>query len=63
MWVARNKDGTLMFFSKKPNRAGDQWIVDDNVYGFSCKLDSSLFLDLIWENEPIEVTLLPTISK
>lgn len=59
MWVARNKDGTLNFFSKVPDRLGVSWCVGDNVSTYHCKLDSTLFPELTWNNEPIEIELVP----
>ena len=58
MWVARDKDLCLHFFSMKPNRLGNNWCVGDNVSGYSSKLDTSLFPDLKWEDEPREVELI-----
>ena len=57
MWVARDKDGTLKCFSKRPNRLGVSWCVDDNVCGYSMLIDSNLFHDLKWKDEPLEVCL------
>ena len=59
MWVARDKDLCLHFFSMKPNRLGNNWCVGDNVSGYSSKLDISLFPNLKWEDEPREVELVP----
>lgn len=57
MWIARDKDGTLSLYRDKPVRAGIEpyrwW--GDEVDGFD--LDSSLFPNLTWEDEPIEVDL------
>ena len=67
MWIARDKDGTLKLFSEKPHRIDnddDMWLsfvwYPKNVH--TCKrmhLNSSEFPNLKWEDEPMEVILLP----
>lgn len=57
MWVARDNDGTLKCFTKTPRRLGVSWCVDDNVCGYSVRIDSNLYPYLRWEDEPIEVEL------
>ena len=56
MWVARNKIGSLVLWSEKPKRDGNIW--NSNKY-LMCTLDYNLFPDLKWEDEPIEVDLVP----
>lgn len=68
MWVARNEDGSLMSFNRKPIRHkniqyGGCWqdslsTNPDKVPEFM-KIDSGLFPLLKWEHEPIEVMTLP----
>lgn len=56
MWVARNKDGWLVLFESKPVRGEGFWYTnsrDDD----SMPINSSLFPDLKWEDEPIEVEI------
>lgn len=56
-WVARDEDGTLCCFSKKPERmsntiAGHFWFNED-----AFELRKDVFPKLTWEDEPIEVEL------
>ena len=66
MWIARDKDGWLCLYEKKPWRqtCEQMWIDGDiNFYldykedRFGCYeiLDSKLLPELTWEDEPIEV--------
>lgn len=61
-WVAREKDGTLSFFSNKPKRFlenndfCDGWFCEEGcetAINFNCDIP-----ELKWESEPIEVELL-----
>ena len=53
MFVARDKKGILFLFKIKPVRMGDTWSWDE----YSYVLDSDMFPDLTWEDEPLEVNL------
>ena len=60
MWVARDKDGELTLYSNKPRRCEfigwnhESW---DSGNDYWIELDSKLFPDLTWDDEPIEVEL------
>ena len=56
MWVARDEDGSLWLFQTKPVRNFDNWNTEDFVSDFM-KIDPTLFPDLKFEDEPIEVEL------
>lgn len=58
MWIARNKDGTLILFKGKPVRGSlsEEWIPFGDTWQ-SFEIDKSLFSDIKWDNEPIEVIL------
>ena len=58
MWVARDKDRTLWFFSKFPHQSGIAYYVQDNIFGYSSKIDQDLFPDLKYEDGPIEVEVI-----
>ena len=65
MWVARDKDGKLHLFNIKPYKNllecdSFKWYPDIRAVKF--KIDSSLFPDLTWEDEPLEVNLAPLCS-
>lgn len=70
MWIARNKNGSLKLFARKPIRwrmnrfEHTIWVDtlgwdDHTAYGFPYAL--TLWESLKWEDEPIEVEL--TIKK
>lgn len=54
-WVAREPKFNLMLFTAKPERFGDMW---DVMAGEEMPINPSLFPDLCWEDEPIEVELI-----
>lgn len=58
MWVARDKDGTLIMFHEKPIRRIDYWGPSDDNEVFT--ITEGLFPNLKWEDEPLEVELTPT---
>lgn len=59
-WVARDKNGSLFAYEDMPKR------YDNKKEWFSAKflfsMENSLFPDLKWEDEPIEVELHPVIT-
>lgn len=64
MWVTRNKDGELILWWKKPKRYkrkckwGRYGIT--NIFAFSiygAAINSKLFPELKWEDEPVEVAI------
>jgi len=63
MFVARDKDNELRVYTKKPIRWKEYniWYVpeDDDGYpqDYELKIDQSLFPELTWKDEPIEVDL------
>jgi len=61
MWIARDKDGTLSFFVLKPVRYGDNWIESDSSPNMqdSCTLPKSMFPELTWEDDAMQVDLVP----
>lgn len=57
-WVARDGDDKkrLCLFTEPPVRIEDMWLPEeDRIYLF---LDNSLFPEITWESEPVEVELL-----
>lgn len=66
MWIARDKNGELTLFSNKPNRytsigkepINEYWdVVPVNKFTSAMILNSNMFPNLTWEDEPIEVEL------
>lgn len=61
MWIAKNKDGRVGLFTDRPFRYNDcQWATKHGWYMQLDDTESSNFLTLSWDNEPIEVSLVPT---
>lgn len=57
-WMARDEDGALYVFASKPQRA--KGIYKEDIWDngdAALPLPKSIFLDLKWEDEPIEVEL------
>ena len=58
LWLARDKDGFLTVFGNKPERSDEEWV---DFYSETAKqfifIDNSLFPNLKWEDEPIEVNI------
>lgn len=55
MWVARDKDNSLWFFTEKPKRNTYTWT--SRSQQTQCEIPTDLFTNLEWEDEPIEVEL------
>ena len=58
LWFARDFEGELLAFYKKPERKLRYWVSDRYI-----EIDDSLFPDLTWEDEPLEVVLTPVIKS
>lgn len=61
MYVARDRDGDLYLYKKKPVKYSGSWqLCSDNPHDFY-KIDASLFPEVSWEDEePTEVELVKT---
>ena len=61
LWVARDWDGMLYVYFNKPIRdtVWKEWNSDED----SLSIDDSLFPDLTWEDEPLEVMLTPVMKS
>lgn len=59
LWIARNANGSLFVYEKKPRRCNDlkTW-----QSGRFCKIPKHLFPDLTFEDEPLEVELRQVIT-
>lgn len=63
LWVARDKDGTLCSYLHKPirNDVDNNWWDMETAYDtinpgmYYEKLDSHIFPELTWDDEPIEL--------
>ena len=62
MWIARDEDGTLAIYSKKPVKFKHEWMVPDDGLFFIVydDEDSNEFSEVKWEDEnPRELVLKP----
>ena len=61
LWVARDWCGLLYAYSDKPIRGTvrKEWKSDE----VPLSIDDSLFPDLTWEDEPLEVMLIPVMKS
>ncbi len=59
MWVARDKNNSLWLYKEKPyrNEIYECWQSED-PYVYVGPIDKTLFPNLKWEDEPIEVTII-----
>ena len=64
MWVARDKNGELFLWKYKPERGDELWNVE-GMFTFEpwFMIDSNLFPNLSWEDEPIEIEIIPKSAK
>ncbi len=54
LWVARDQSGLLIAHSTPPSRLANWWKVP-SITDTSWILSSTLFPELTWEDEPLEV--------
>lgn len=64
MWIARDKDGSLFVYNKKPKKKKSIWMPPFPNFGLACLRvcgnDSDKFLEVSWEDsEPRELVLKP----
>ncbi|MBW2476306.1 MAG: hypothetical protein JRE63_03155 [Deltaproteobacteria bacterium] len=57
MYLARDKNKDLYLFSSKPQRGRDCWWAETGVDGTYLKIEKSLYPEVTWESEPLEVIL------
>ena len=60
MWIARDKDGTLLLFEKKPGRAKDRWEWQERFFiiGTFPLVDVPSFVNqLEWKDAPLQIKL------
>ena len=53
LWIARDKDGTLILWFNKPVKLGEEWYNNDGCF----ILDSVQFSEVTFENSPRQVEL------
>lgn len=55
-WVARDNDGTLVFYTEKPRRS-EKCRFFMKVSGDTLELPKEMFGNLLYEDEPVKVEL------
>ena len=60
MWIARDKNGRLFLYYTKPKRRKDNWHEKGTPY---LQMERTQFPDLKWEDNPIEVKLVPSAAE
>lgn len=60
MWIARDKNERLFLYYKKPKRRKNGWHIKGEPY---LQLEKDMFLNLKWEDEPVEVSIVPTMMN
>ena len=59
MWIARDKNGELWMFKKKPDRMIHTWCVE-SITDVSIRLPKQIFPEVQWsDEEPRELVLKP----
>ena len=60
LWFARDFEGELFAFYKKPERDMEfrYWVSDRYI-----EIDDNLFPNLTWKDEPLEVVLTPVMKS
>ncbi len=57
MYLARDKNNDLYLFYKKPKKIRDCWWADSELDGSYLKLDKTLYPEVTWDSDPVEVDL------
>lgn len=59
MYIARDKNGSLWLYNEKPIRQEEEedWTIASPTDTAVGKLDTNMFPELKWEDEPLEVNL------
>jgi len=57
MFIARDKNNDLYLFNKLPNRGNECWWAPAGVDGTYLRLDKSLYPEVTWDSEPLQVEI------
>lgn len=57
-YIARDLSGALYLYSYKPYRGTISWQTEVGTYNDFMELDPSLYPEITWDSDPIEVTLI-----
>ena len=57
MYLARDKNNDLYLFNELPYRGKECWWATSGVDGSYLRLDNSLYSEVTWESDPLEVTI------
>jgi hypothetical protein len=57
MFLARDKNDDLYLFSELPDRGNECWWAPSGVDGTYLRLAKSLYPEVTWDSEPLEVEI------
>lgn len=60
MYIARDKNSDLYLFNERPQRGKECWWAPSGVDGTYLQLDKTLYPDVSWDTEPLEVKITVT---
>lgn len=62
MFIARDKNNDLYLFNELPVRGNECWWAESGLDGSYLRLDKSLYPELTWESNPLQVAI-TTVTK
>lgn len=62
LWVARDLDGKLFLYSKKPYRGFYSFVPKEDDYSYN-QLNEKLVPEITWEDSPVQVKITPIIES
>jgi hypothetical protein len=57
MYLARDKNNDLYLFYGRPHRGRECWWADEGIDGTYLKIEKSLYPEVTWDSEPLQVAL------
>lgn len=57
LWIARDKDGELYLYNKKPSRQEENFCIFHIDGGDCCKIPDEYYPSVTWENSPKKMTI------
>jgi len=57
MYIARDKNNDLYLFSEPPHRGKECWWAPSGLDGTYLRLDKSLYPEVTWDSEPLQVRI------
>lgn len=57
MFLARDQNNDLYLFVERPKRGNECWWAESSLDGSYLKMDKSLYPEVTWDSEPLQVSL------